>query len=195
MSGSGKTTYFLNALRDSKAKYKFIFDHEGEFAQRAKIKAAHTVPEMNAGLTVDGLCLFDPCYTWPGRTEAAFKFFCDYAFTLSTQLRGQKLFACDELQKLSGSGKYEIPQELTTILETGRRYELDFIGIAQSPNLINTRIRAQMTEIVVFKLIDKRALQFVTDCGLDENEIRELKPGKFVALGLNTGQVRRGKVF
>lgn len=186
-SGCGKTTYFLQRVGDWKAQ-KFIFDHEGEFAHRTKTRACMRVKDFSGPVIA-----FDPAWTFPGKTQQAFAFFCDFAFQYSTRKRGKKLFACDELQKLIGTSKDEIPPELCTILETGRRYELDFVAIAQSPNLIHTRVRNQLTEVVCFRQIDERAMRFVESLGIVNPHT--LKPGEFVRLELNTGKQTKGKVF
>lgn len=186
-SGTGKTTYFLALVQGWKAQ-QFIFDHEGEFSHRTKTRPCVRVNDFKGPV----IC-FDPAWCFPGKTPEAFSFFCDFAFTYATKKKGKKVFCCDELQKLIGTSKDEIPPELCTILETGRRYELDFCAISQSPNLIHTRVRNQLTEIVCFRQIDERATRFVESLGIVSPQT--LKPGEFVRLDVNTGKQTKGKVF
>lgn len=186
-SGMGKTRYFLSLIERTPAALKFVFDHQGEFAVRARVRSARTLKEF-----VGPVICFDPAQMFPGRTEEAFRFFCDFAFTVARHTRGRKLFCCDELQKLIGTSNHEMPQELRTLLETGRREELDFVAIAQSPNTIHTRVRNQMTEIVCFRQADERATRFVEQLGIVD--ARKLAPGEYRRLEVNTGALYRGRV-
>lgn len=193
-SGCGKTTLWLRMISDSKADFKFVFDSEGEFADRAKVQPAYLLTELTEQTTA-GLAVYDPVRVWPGRSQDAFDFFCDYVLSVSATIRGKKLFCCDELQRFVGSGKEEISPELSALLETGRRYELDFLGIAQSANLINTRLRNQLTRIISFRQSDERAVRFLEQNGFDAEAVRGLKPGQYIDRDLQTGQTKTGRVF
>lgn len=191
-SGTGKTTLYLDILRSHPARYKFIFDHEGELCFRLKCAPA-CIPEQMVDQTAVGVCVFDPCLLFPGSLPRGFDFFCDYSFTVSTRLAGQKLFCCDELQKLVGTDN--CPRELATILETGRRYEIDLCCISQSPNLIHTRLRNQLTRIVTFRQVDDRAVQFLEAAGFDPEAVRALAPGAYLSRDLNSGQTGSGRAW
>lgn len=107
-------------------------------------------------------------------------------------MAGRKIFACDELQKLTDTNR--ISQELSTVLETGRRYGLDFAGISQAPNLIHGRIRNQLTEVVTFQTLDRNALSFLADAGFNPQEVSRLAPLHYLARNLTTGGQSGGKL-
>ncbi|MCU0770854.1 MAG: hypothetical protein MUE94_03660 [Verrucomicrobia bacterium] len=191
-SGSGKTTFAMRYLLGKVAGPKFIFDHEGEFALRLKTPSCRSPQEMFDALP-SGWVLFDPCRMFPGDLEAGFRFFLEWAFNVSTKLGGNKLFACDELQKLVGTAK--CPWELALVLETGRRHGLDTLMITQQPNLIHNRVRNQTTEVVTFRQVDKAAVGYLEDLGFDAERIRKLCPGSYLLRNLQNGAERQGSVF
>ncbi len=191
-SGSGKTQYWTRYLLGSRARLKFVFDHEGEFAGRLKFRPATTLEQL-ATAAGRGWCVFDPARLYPGATPEAFAFFLDFAFTLSTQTGGRKLFACDELQAVTDT--HTVSPELACVLETGRRYGLDFAAIAQQPNLVHNRVRNQATEVVTFQQMDPRAVDWCAAVGFDPAAVRGLAPGQYLARNLKTGGPAAGRVF
>lgn len=191
-SGSGKTLYWTRYLLGSRARCKFVFDHEGEFSSRMRARPARTLPQL-AEAAGREWCVFDPATMFPGRTGAAFAFFCDFAFTLATRTPGRKIFACDELQTLVGTNV--IIEELSLVLETGRRYGLDFAGITQQPNLVHNRIRNQATEVIAFQQMDARSVEWCESVGFDGDAIRALPPGSYLARNLKSGGTAAGRVF
>lgn len=193
-SGCGKTTYLLDLLSKEKTNFAFIFDPEGEFSDKTKFRPARTCNELTKSAG-QGRVVYDPSFMFPGATQRGFNFFADFTFTLATRLPGRKLFVCDELQKFIGTSNADMPHELALILETGRRYALDGIFVAQSPNLIHTRVRNQLTEIVTFRQVDERAKKFLVSLGFPEQQLAGLTPGKYLSLALNTGKFSSGKVF
>jgi len=192
VSGTGKTTLYIRFIRESRADYKFIFDHEGELSAKLRCRAAQTLDDLNRQ-TLAGVCVFDPSLMYPGRLPKAWNFFCDYVFSVSARLKGTKLIGCDELQKLTGTNL--CPTELCMVLETGRRYGIDFYCISQSPNLIHTRIRNQITRVYTFQQIDERALRYLEQTGFDADAVRALPPGLCAWRDLKTGRAERITVF
>jgi hypothetical protein len=193
-SGSGKSRLALTLVQNWRGmdgkppKMRFIFDVEGEYAQR--------VPGTRRALhwsefSGQQIC-FDPCQTFAGEPEKGFDFFCDFTFSASTQFKGPKLFFTDELQDLIGTNLSETPKSLRTMLNTGRRYELDFCAVCQAPNQIHGRVRNQMTEIFCFQQVDENAMRFVESLGM--NGVQELKPGEFLRKMVKTGQLDKGTV-
>ena len=190
LSGTGKTTFWTKFVRNYRAQTKFIFDHEGEFALRNRCHAATTAESLDAAVH-SGWVVFDPGKMFPGATPEAFSFFADYAFAVSQRIKGIKLFACDELQKLAGTNTVTPP--IASVLETGRRYGLDFAGICQAPNLVHGRIRNQMTEVVAFRTIDRNALAFLSDAGFDPEAVSKLPNHHYIARNTQTGGQTSGK--
>lgn len=191
-SGSGKSTYWTRYITGTAARIKFVFDHEGEFAYRHKIKPAVTIEELAAG-TGHGWAVYDPSVMFAGRLGEGFDFFCDFAFQVSSSLDGRKLFCCDELQKLVGTN--QVSPELALVLETGRRYGLDVALITQQPNLVHNRIRNQLTEVVSFRQIDAAPIQWLEGAGFKGEELSALPNGRFVARNLLTGGQATGLLF
>ena len=195
VSGTGKTTLFEKLIRKEKARWKFVFDHQGEFSARFGQRAATNIDELCEQTTRAGWIVFDPVkfanepnpVTGERRgLPESFAFFCDYVFAMSETLRGRKIIACDELQKLVTNTK--TPDELLCILDTGRRYQLDFFAISQAPNQIHNAIRNQITEIYTFRQNDKNAVQYLADAGFNENEIRNLEKFAYLWRNLATGE-------
>ena len=191
-SGTGKTTFWTRYLLGTPARVKFVFDHQGEMAVRLGVPAALDLPQL-AQMTAQGWAIFDPAHLFPGRTPEGFNFFCDFAFNVAQRTPGRKVFACDELQALTDTNS--LSEELSMVLETGRRYSLDAAMISQAPNLIHNRVRNQLTEVVTFRQVDARAVQWLTEADFSEVAVRGLRPGWFIAKNLTTGGMSSGKVF
>ena len=190
MSGTGKSTLFEKLIRKEKARLKFVFDHQGEFSARFKVPAVCDPEGLCERVATGGWVVFDPVKMYPGRSEDAFKFFCDFVFAISETVKGRKLFCCDELQKLTNNS--EEPAELLCILDTGRRYELDCFFISQAPNRIHNGIRNQLTEIYTFRQSDKNAIAYLKDNGFDEEQVRTLGQFKYLWRNLDTGETAEG---
>ncbi len=188
-SGTGKTTLFESLIRGDKARWKFIFDHQGEFSRRFDVEAAFDLDQLCAAAGGQW-CVFDPVRMFPGKTAEAFRFFCDFAFAMSQSFKGRKIFACDELQKLT-SPKIEHP-ELLTILDTGRRFQLDFYGICQAPNRIHNAIRNQLTLVYTFRQSDANAVAYLSENGFSADEIRALPRGRYLWRNLDSGETGAG---
>ena len=88
-----------------------------------------------------------------------------------------------------------IIDELSLVLETGRRYGLDFAGITQQPNLVHNRIRNQATEVIAFQQMDARSVEWCESVGFDGDAIRALPPGRYLARNLKSGGTAAGRVF
>ena len=134
--------------------------------------------------------MFDPIRMFPGKSVEGFAFFCDYVLAVSESLHGRKVFACDELQKLTDVRKE--PEECLCILEVGRRLEIDVFAISQSPNRIHNAIRNQLTRVYTFRQHDKNALTFIAENGFDENAVRTLAKHRYLWRDLETGETGEG---
>jgi hypothetical protein len=80
---------------------------------------------------------------------------------------------CDELQKVVGP--HQVPFPLKMIMQTGRRHSLDTVVMSQQPNEIHNTVRTQHTELVIFKLQDENAQKFISNIGMNTEEIMNLK--------------------
>lgn len=196
-SGTGKSTFWTQYLVNSfRVDYDWIFafDHQGELAMRLRILPAQTIQEMVAQWKETGFVIFDPAREFPGQTEAAWQFFCEWVFRVAQSAEGvKKLIAVDELQMFSSTAI--LPWEFSSVIETGRKYELDFCGITQQLNLVHNRLRNQSTEVVCFRHTDRLILDAVGELGFDTEEIMRLPDGQYVDRSLRDGSELRDNIF
>lgn len=189
-SGTGKTTLFADMLKKEKAAWKFVFDHQGEFAHRFEIQPVFDVDGLCAAVEKRGWVCFDPVKMYPGRSAEGFNFFCDFVMAVAEKIKGRKLFACDELQKLTGTRAE--PLEFLALLDTGRRYQVDVIAISQSPNRIHNGIRNQLTKVFTFRQSDSNAITYLGENGFDPEKIRGLGRGQYLWRNLDSGEAGEG---
>jgi len=81
-SGTGKSTYFTQYVLNSfQTLYRmiYVFDHQGEFALRSERPAAMTEEDLIEH-NKTGFVIFDPSEMFPGETESAWNFFCEWTF-------------------------------------------------------------------------------------------------------------------
>ncbi len=191
MSGCGKTLWANQFILRSRYLYYFIFDHDGQFAQRNKLKAALTAPQMLAQLKRERFVLFNPTEMFSDIT-AGFDWFCSYAYAMSERLPGTKLIFCDELQDLTGVNR--IPENVRKVLVSGRNRGLDFLACTLQYNMLHNSIRGQATVTVAFKTEEDLALKALVERGFRADEIAALKPGEYVQRNARTGQEVRSKI-
>lgn len=192
-SGSGKSTFALRYLLNAPSlAARFLFDPEGEFAQRLRISAASEARDLEADLGT-GWVIFDPHTMFPGDTAAAFRFFCDWTFTVCSRGGGRKVLLVDEVWKYCSP--QSLPAELALCIQTGRKRGLDCMFATQRPNRLNGSLLGEATEAVSFRLQEESALATVANLGLSASEVSALPPGSFRAVNCDTGGTLAGKVF
>jgi energy-coupling factor transporter ATP-binding protein EcfA2 len=190
-SGSGKTTLFERLVRKEKAQWKFIYDHQGEFEQRFKIKAVRSAGELEQKVIKKGWVVYDPLPEFPGRAPEGFEFFCQYVFDTMQHVGGRKLFCCDEIQNLTDNRNPPVP--FLTICETGRRHQIDVFIISQAPNRIHNSVRNQLTDVYTFRQSDEAAVKYLVDNGFDGDAVRTLAEYEYLHRNLRTGEIKKGR--
>jgi hypothetical protein len=100
-SGTGKTTLAEKLMRAEKARYKFVFDHDGQFASRFGHDAVCGSAGLEERTARGGWIVYDPVEDFEDNFPRGLEFFCDYVLAQSKQLRGRKLFYCDEIDLLT----------------------------------------------------------------------------------------------
>jgi len=190
--GSGKTSYFLRWLTHSRYHTRFVFDGEGELAGRLGLPAARTPAQLLEALP-SGWVVFDPQEMFPGHPLRGFEFFSDWSFRLAERLPGRKLFAADELWRYTCSAV--IPPAFEVLLFKGRRVGLDCAFVSQRLNRIHNAVRDTFSEVVAFRHQDKNSIEFLRDNGFDEEAVRRLRPGEWIARNLDYDAEDRGQVF
>ena len=103
-----------------------------------------------------------------------------------------KLLAVDELQMFSSTA--QLSWEQCCVVETGRKYELDFLAISQQMNLIHNRLRNQLTEIVTFRQEDKLIIDALEERGFDESALRSLQKGEFLIRNFQNGTYLKSSI-
>lgn len=191
---TGKTTFAIRYLLNKPGvACRFIFDPDGEFARRLKLKAHSTPLEIEVAIRQGWVC-FDPGTLYGGHTEEGLAFFADLAMQFAGALPGVKLFVCDESWRhISPRG---LPDELLEIVKTGRKSFLESIWLSQEPRELNETILAESTEIVCFRLDGLNSLGRLSDYGFPQQEtLPTLPKGRFVAWNKLSGGVKAGKLF
>lgn len=184
-SGTGKTTLAWQHFTETKARFKFIYDHKAmEFSRRYKIQPCFTLDDMNKILKQgQGTICFVPSKMFPGDSERGFEVFCNFVFNVSEHITGVKLLLVDELQKLVGS--FSRPKPLLTICDIGRTYEIYCYFIASASNTIHNLVRGQITECYAFK--HSGDTEWEEKEGFIGNELRELRKGEYQWRDLDKG--------
>lgn len=192
-SGSGKTSFSIRyVLNRENVTARFFFDWRHEYSQRLKLPLARTAYELESQLQT-GWVLYDPTHCFPGRSEDGFKFFCDWIYSVSSDLEGRKVVVVDELQRFCSS--HSIPGELQLIVETGRSHGIEMFINAQRPNGLPEVVTGQLTELVVFATPAPNALEwFEKNARFDPEEIRRLPKLHFIARNLESWSELRGNV-
>lgn len=198
-SGTGKTTLYIREILASRARFKFIFDPEREFATKTKSTVATNEKELAAHLAAVRIVVFDPSQMFPGDREQGFAFFVRWVLTVAKILKGTKLLAADEIQNYTPDGSGILSQSIRELLDMGRRYEIDSIFISNAVNEIHPAIRRQLTVIVTFRHTDALPLDWLEKRGISPEQVTTLP--KFGHLRKNlltgetnaTGTVERGK--
>jgi hypothetical protein len=188
VGGHGKSTLFKKILDAQSADFWFFYDHQGEFCSRFHMEASHDLQTLTEQAGNGRVC-FDPARMFPGRSGDGFLFFCDFIYQFSGEFKGRKILVCDEMHKLCFQ---DDPLELVTVMDLGRRRELDVFCVAQSPNQLHNMVQNQFTEIYTFRQANANATKHLIDVGFDKKELLTLKPGEYLWRNLTTGEARRG---
>lgn len=195
-SGIGKTTDFVIRLKQQGAKASFVFihDHKREFAQKLGKPVVTTAAQLVAATSRGGWILWDHCDMFPGDRAAGFRYLCKFIYECAPHLRGRKILVADEVHQVAGP--HDDVRNFVMLMDDGRSLKIDAMFISQGANRIHESVRNQITECFVFRQADKNSLEFLTDNGFDEDQIRNLRPGEWLWRNLNSGQsAKGGKAF
>lgn len=187
---SGKSTFTLRYLVNAPLTARFIFDPEGEYAQRLGITGMGNGYDLGLGLC-NGWVIFDPHEGFPGRIAEAFAWFCDWSFEMASALPGQKVLVVDEVWKYCNP--LSIPAELATVCQTGRKRGLGLMVNTQLPHKLNGSILNEVSELVCFRLQFARALELAQERGFSPVELSALPDLHFVSR-TDSGAEARGRI-
>ena len=193
MTGSGKTTFAFRYLLNAPGiAARFIFDDLGQCAARLKVPHVSTSNELEAALQTRWI-VFNPHRMFPGDTQRAFRFFCEWAFNASRRGPGRKIFFADEIWRWQDREK--IPRELATLSQMGRAENLELVTATQQPSLVNASISGSATELVCFRLQESVELLKVRRLGADDAAVARLPRGSFIAYNRLNGSAMTDKLF
>jgi hypothetical protein len=189
-SGTGKTTEWIKRIVKAakKARAVFIYDHEGEIAQKLGKKAITDPDELIKATAKGGFVIFDP--EQMADNMSGFDFFAEFIFTTKEAYPGRVIFCCDELQFFVDNHKGN--PALLNILQRGRRREIDCFFISQAINELHNAERQQITDVVTFRQSEKAAIVWFEDQGFDPEKIRNLKNGQWLSKNTRTGEFSEG---
>jgi hypothetical protein len=191
VTGTGKTTLALTALKRSKARWRFVFDQkEGQIAKETgqpQIFDGDGILEATARC---GYVCFNPMMLYPGNFRAGFQMFCKVVWEVTQNFTGKKLLFVDELQNVSS--KFKVITEFQTLLDSGRTFGLSVIAISRRPNAIHTDTRSGFSHVYAFRQNDSNATEFHKEVGLDIDTIRNLRNGEYLWKNTDTGESGKG---
>jgi len=190
-SGSGKTTFALRLLANSKAPFRFIWDPDGQISNRLGMATAQNEEELGCAIET-GWIIFDPNLMFPGRHPEGFAWFAGWVFGVCSGLAGRKWLLVDEVWRYCNN--LTIPSSLAECVQTGRVRGLSCIFATQRPNKLNESISNEVTEAVCFRTQGSNALKKLQELGCDPDLVAELPPGRFISW-LQDGRMTEGALW
>jgi len=181
--GMGKTTY----IKDQAGLYDrvILFDLLGEFTYydtsnnlRDFFKALSKVKDEN---------FFVLNYYNPKNSEEDFHVVCEAV----NRLHGL-MFIVDEIDYFCST--HSIPKQFDEIVKRGRHQNLNLIVATRRPHEIPPIIRSQVTNLITFRHIEPRDLQYLREIiDLPEEEISQLPKYHYVRWNVDQG-ITKGSV-
>lgn len=191
--GSGKNSLAYKALVNlvDECAAIFVYDKSGQTAHRLGKPWLSTARALIEARPQKWLC-FNPHLSFPGeKLPQAFPWFCKHALESAKEAPGRKILFADELW--DEVTPHNVPPELLAVINTGRFYGLDFIGITRRPREFPIALRANVTEWILFQVSEAVELEAVGEYFPGAHEAAALPPkGRFVAYNRDTGGILRG---
>lgn len=181
-SGTGKTSLWVQLAAERPARL-LVYDHKLDYGRRTGAPWCETPEAIDDALARGPRypVVFNPLPRFGHDLTAGFDWFTKLVWRIVTHesapgkatFPGRKVFLCDELQMFGGERR--LPQWVPALWEGGRSYELDTICIAQAANLIDRRIRNQVTHAAAFRTSDENAVRFLDKVGFPKGCSANLK--------------------
>lgn len=192
-SGTGKTTCLIHDIWGQKHDYVFVFDHQEELAEKLGVIEATDFGEFQTRLEESNILCFNPRVLFPNELPACFDAFCGWVYDVAEVLPGRKVFVCDEIQFLTGTG--DLSSSFQSILETSRRRRLDSILGAQSSNRVHNIIRNQTTDAFFYTSPSPNAMDWPISLGIPETELKTLPEFHFVYCHVRSNTWKKSKII
>jgi len=193
VSQTGKTTRLIQLLAVHPAPFVFVFDGEGELADRLQIDPVDFL-NFRAESYAHRVTVCDPAQIAED-AEYLFSLFCSEVMKHGEETGQPSLIVVDEFQRYVGTHAAKIDRAVVDVVERGRRFGVDMLLATQSPQLIHTRVRNQLTEISSFRLVDTRAHLWLEPLGYIGDELRELKDGHYLWRRVGSDHATAGTIF
>lgn len=185
MTGSGKTTFVIRYLLNAPAvACRFVFDWNERIVPRLPLRPCFTETDCENALASRWV-IFQPRRMFPGAAfdrktgREALRWFCAWVRAKAKAGPGRKIFAVAELWNFCTEDA--IPAELAMLAQDGRQDGVEFLFDTQEPHKLNSSIVSATTELVCFRLDERKALRAVSDMGADAERVNRLPLGAFVA--------------
>lgn len=182
--GQGKTTYLKNKI--SLFDRVIIFDLLGEFTY---FETAYNLKDFFQKLSsMKNENFFVLNYYNPKNSEDDFLTICKAINRLKNIM-----FVVDEIDYFCTT--HSIPKEFDEIVKRGRHQELQLMVACRRPHEIPTIIRSQLSQLITFRHIEPRDLQYLGEIiHLEEDQISRLEQFNFISWNVDETKVKRGIV-
>jgi hypothetical protein len=191
-SGSGKTSFAVNYLLNTKVACRFCFDwKEGEISRRVQQRLVATRKDCEEALPSRWVC-FSPHLS--SNRYDALRWFAGWSTEVSQRGPGPKIFYVDEMWKFTDAHNVA-PEEVEDIVRgVYRAHGLQFLSSTQHPRDYHRSIRAEVTEWVCFNTIEPGDLDAVRPYFAGVDEAATLPKGKFIAYNRDSGGISSGQL-
>lgn len=192
-SGSGKTSFVMAEIKRLKPSRLMIWDKKGEFAKEKHGVQVKRISDVYALLIKAGASgSFKICYRPRGDSaefKAQFNLFCQAAFAAKNVF-----FVAEELSDVTTAS--HAPSGWRELTTQGRTEGIIIFGLSQSPAQIDKDFFGNCTRVRTGRLNFDSHIKAMANCmSADREVIRNLLAGEFIERDMNTGQVKRGKLF
>lgn len=203
-TGYGKT-YFVRRLcwNLPDVSCRFVFNWNDRFTydghgRELPLKQCYSIAELNAALGTRW-AIYNPAREFPGAALdrklglAALRHFLRWVRAVSKGGGGRKLCCIAEMWMFCNEDT--IPPELAMIAQDGRSDRVSFVFDTQRPEELNPSIVGAATEIVCFRLDERKALKSISGMmNHDPARIANLDKGEFISRHLD-GRSVVGRLF
>lgn len=187
-SGSGKTTYVMQQLRQDKPDRLLIWDTKGEFSQEGYATAVRSISELVAAVRNSEkwkLALIP--YGTPAERRKLFDMFAALAFAA-----GRCTVVAEEISGVAVGGKINAPG-WQDIINRGRTFGLTVYALSQRPALMDKETLGNASVIRCGRLAWKADAKIMADClFVNADELLALQDMEF--LERRKGLTERGKL-
>lgn len=192
-SGSGKTSFVMNEIKRRRPRRLLVWDTKGEFAREGYGQAVTNTAEVIKVIKAAGAKgAFKICYRPRGDSadmKKQFNLICLAAFYAK-----DVFYVAEELSDVtSASHAVDGWRKVTT---QGRTEGVIIFGLSQSPAQIDKNFFGNCSRVRTGRLNFDSHIKAMANCmSCGHDDIRNLLAGQYIERDMNTGQVKRGKVF